>query len=97
MKELPHGDHKYVGFGVNGCSPLGRNTLTWFMKSAAKARDRDFLLFENGPFNVLLGKKFNISEKIITVNRTMLSPSKGRVAMLVRQLLIISRRVADHS
>ena len=97
MRKLPHGGHTYVGFGGNGCFPLGRITLTWFTKSAAKARDTDFLLFENGPFDVLLGKKFIISEEIITVNQTMPFPSGARVSLLVRQILVISRRLADHS
>lgn len=63
MKPLSgQGDTKFVGFNGDVARPLGIITITWFMKSAATARDTDFLVAEKGPFDVLLGRRFILSE-----------------------------------
>jgi len=94
MEKLPRGDHKYVGFDGNACFPLGKVTIRSFMKIAATARETTFLVAENGPFDVVLGKKFIISANVITVDQTAL-PLRGPLFLLVGLPLIIIMSLTD--
>ena len=77
MKPVPwEGDTKFIGFNGDVSRPLGIVTVTWFMKSAATARETEFLVAEKGPFDVLLGRKFILSESVITTDEAAL-PLRG--------------------
>ena len=64
--------HIYTGFGGQNLEPKGAIKITWYANNAAKTRETDFLVAEQGPFDLLLGRQFIFTENIFIFNQAAL-------------------------
>ena len=62
----------YTGFGNQNIEPKGKIKITWYANDGSKTRETEFLMADQGPFDLLLGKKFIFSENIFMFNQAAL-------------------------
>ena len=62
----------YTGFGNQNIEPKGKISLTWYANEGSKSRETEFLVSDQGPFDLLLGRQFIFSENIFIFNQAAL-------------------------
>ena len=62
----------YVGFGGKHIESKHKVKITWYANNSTKTRQTEFLIAEQGPFDLLIGKKFIFSENIFIFNQAAL-------------------------
>ena len=62
----------YIGFGNQNIEPRGKTRITWFANEGSKTRETEFLVADQGPFDLLLGREFIFSENIFIFNQAAL-------------------------
>ena len=62
----------YTGFGNQNIESRGKIRITWFANDGFKTRENEFLVAEQGPFDLLLGRQFIFSENIFIFNQAAL-------------------------
>lgn len=62
----------YTGFGNQNIEPRGKIKITWYANDGSKTRENEFLVAEQGPFDILLGRQFIFSENVFIFNQAAL-------------------------
>lgn len=62
----------YTGFGNQNVESRGKIEITWYANDRSKTHENKFLVAEQGPFDLLLGRQFMFSEKIFIFNQAAL-------------------------
>ncbi|KAL6718892.1 hypothetical protein ACLMJK_003127 [Lecanora helva] len=67
----------YVAFGGHELEPIGVIDVTWFATNAAKSRKTTFLVHNEVPFDMVLGRQWIAEESIFVFNRPALALRMG--------------------
>ena len=62
----------YTEFGNQNFEPKGKIKLTWYANDGSKTRETEFLVADQGPFDLLLGRQFIFSENVFRFNQAAL-------------------------
>ena len=71
ITQVPHSS-LYTGFGNQNIEPKGKIKITWYANNGSKTRETEFLVADQGPFDLLLGRQFIFSENIFIFNQAAL-------------------------
>lgn len=76
-------DKTYLGFGGVAFEPLGTLEITWFGVNTAKSWKNEFLVHQEGPFDMVLGSTWITEDSLLTLSQPALalrmnSFTKGR-------------------
>ena len=68
----------YVAFGGAEIEPMGTVAVTWYAVNASKSRKTTFLVHDNVPFDMVLGRIFIKEESIFLFNKPALALRQGK-------------------